>query len=718
MDIYHGKWINIPLEDKGRANYYRKTFELNEVPECAELFFCAAGYYEIFINGTAPDDRVLAPAISLYDRTLPYTVYKIAHLLKKGRNTIVVHLANGWYNIWEKDRFGFDRMAYRDDPKFMTYLECDGRTILKSDDSWKVCPSGITYNSVRHGEFFDANQEPEWIFDADADDSCCKNAQYCFPPGGNIVPEVGHPCRVKEYIEPVNKTVFPFGRLIYDFGVGIAGWCEFTLTAPPGTTIYVEYGEMVKDNGDLDCEYIRNLDRNAFVFQEDRFTVGKSGRLDRVHAHFTWYGFRYIRVRAESPEIKIEKIRACVVRNDFEKIGSYKSSNDVLDALLPMTCRSYESNFVGIPTDCPHREKNGYTGDVQLACSTGLFLYDAKEDYKHYMQCVADTQRVNGHMPFIAPGAWGYYGGGPAWDMVLFVLPYEIYRFTGDSECIEKYYPNMLRYLDFCKQMERDDLVYFGLGDWCPVEYFDMCPSDLTTNGCYYDVLKKAEFFAKMLGKNKDAADFAATAAKVRTAFNEKYYKGDGIYGNDSWTALGCPLYFGLVEESEKDKVLQRLLAKIRANAHKVDFGILGAKYIPHVLAKYGYSGDVIKLFTQTEYPGWGHWVKIGAKNLWETWSGLWSRNHIMYGDVANWCFEHLGGLRFEDGELKLDPKFPLELDNFECSHKVCGRGEIKVAWNRENDGTVKYSVTLTDGLECTFNGRTLSAGSEIFIIR
>ena len=703
MDIYRAKWIQYPVENNGHAHYFRKTFELETIPEQAELYCSAAGIYEVFINGGKVDDRVLAPAPAQYDYRVEYTVYQIGKLLKTGTNVIVFHVGNGFYNYWEYDYSNLQNAPFRDFPKFMAYLKFDGEIGVCSDDSWKVVPSGVVYNCLRHGEFYDANAEIYNIHDAEADETLWKNAVYCNPPGGLIVPEQGHPCRIKQKLDPVNLKVFPFGRLVYDFGVNIAGWCEVTFSAPPGTMIYLEYGEQLTDNGDVSREFIRTLDKSP-VFQEQRFVVGKSGRLENAGTHFTWYGFRYVRVRAEDPAIKIEKIQACVVHNDFASIGKYVSSNEVLNKLLELTKRSFESNFVGIPTDCPHREKNGYTGDAQLACETGLFLYDTAEDYGHYLDCIVGTQRVNGQLACIAPsGIWGYnFGSGPAWDMALFVIPYQIYRFYGDRKYIERYYDNMKLYIDYCRQQERDGgLLYNGLGDWCPVEYFRMTQTVITSTGCYYDMLKKIIFFAELLGKNEDAEFFRTLAERVRTAFRREFLKSDGMIGDDTWTALGCAVYFGFLDDAENSSVVKRLVEKIRGNAHKVDFGILGAKYVPHVLADNGYLDDALKLFTQTEYPGWGNWVKLGATTLWETWSGIWSRNHIMFGDVANWCFEHLGGIKFDAGKVVIAPEIPEALDFFECSHTIPGKGEISVKWHKNSAGKVEYDINWDEKLDC-----------------
>ncbi|MBR6373270.1 MAG: family 78 glycoside hydrolase catalytic domain [Victivallales bacterium] len=704
MDIYTAKWISTrpQAEKQGQAYYYRKVFDLEKLPEAAELYCAAAGFYEVMINGVPVSDRVLATAPTQYDYRVEYTVYPIKELLRIGRNVIVFHIGNGYYNCFEQDHWKLDRAPYRDFPKIMAYLQFDGKIAVRTDDSWKAIPSGVVYNSLRRGEFYDANQDVPDVHNPFTNNTDWKNAVYCNPPGGKIVPEQGHPCVVQQRIEPVGLKVFTFGRRIYDFGVSIAGWCEVTFTAPPGTTIYLEYGEMVNDIGDVTREYINHYGEDSITWQEDRFTVGKSGRLENAHAHFTWYGFRYVRMRAEHPDIKIEKIQACVIFNSFPQLGAYSTSDYVLNKLFELTKRSFESNFVGIPTDCPHREKSGWHGDVNRASETGLFMYDVASDYGHYLDALVGTQRANGQIPAVAPSGAHFYNWGSEPAITLFWVPLQIYNFTGNDEYIRKYYGNMALHLDFCRQkLQPDGFMYDNIGDWCPVEHFRMTEKVHSGTLDYYLVLQLMHYFARHLGKEEDAAFYAEQKQQLKDAYRKAFYKGDGIVGDDTWTTLGFALCTDLFNEEEGRKIAANLVSKVRANQHKVDFGNIGGKVVHHALSRYGYVEDAYKLLTQTEYPGYGHWVKAGATTLWETWSGLWSRNHIMFGDLVAWFFKYLGGINLKKGQLSIRPCFVSGLDDFCCHHTIPGKGTVHVDWKREN-GKVLCHLKLTEGLECS----------------
>lgn len=702
MNIYTAKWINIKTTAQEKAYYYRKVFELDEIPEKAELFCAAGGVYEVMINGKPVSDYVLNTPPTQYDYRVDYMVYPVRDLLKKGKNVIVFHIGNGFYNYFEKDHWKLDQAPFRDFPRFMAYLEFDGVISVKTDDSWKVHASGIIYNSLRNGEFFDANQEPYGLHEPDYNDSKWQNAMFCSPPGGKIVPMQGHPCKVFQKIDPVDLKVFTFGRRIYDFGVNIAGWCEVTFSAPPGTTIYLEYGEMVNDIGDVDREYINHYGADAPVWQEQRFTVDDSGRLENVRTHFTWFGFRYVRLRAEHPEIKIEKIQACVVHNSYPEIGGYSTSDYMLAKLFELTKRSFDSNYVGLPTDCPHREKAGWHGDLNRGSEVGLYLYDIADDYAHYLDALVGTQRTNGQIPAAAPnGAWGYH-----WFctpcVTLYWVPWQVYRFTGRDDLIRRYYDNMASHLDYCRQKLHDDgLNYDSIGDWCPVEHFRMTGKVFIATLGHYLMLSLMVKFTQLLGKPEDEAFFTEQKNTMREAYRKAFYHGGGVVGDDTWTALAYSLITDMFTEEEGKLIAANLVEKVRTNDYKVDYGNIGSKVVHHALSRYGYVEDTYKLLTQPEYPGYGHWVKIGATTLWETWSGLWSRNHIMHGDFLSWFFIYLGGLRPVKGEFLIKPHCVSGLKDFKCYHDIPGKGKISVAWERQKDGRIQCQIGLTGTLKC-----------------
>lgn len=705
---WNGYWINTgkrmtaPAANVGAAPYLRKTFLCETVPMQAKIYLCGLGWHELYVNGRKADDRVLAPVVTQYDKRDSYIEYDVTGLLKPGRNAVAVLLGNGWYNCHTAEVWSFDKAPWRDWPKLLCDIVADGKLLAKSDTSWVTHDSPVTFDALRNGEHYDARLELPGFAEPGFDDSAWAPAVQCNPPGGRIVKEDLEPCRIMREYSPVKETfLFPH-QAVYDFGTNLTGWCEIGIEGEPGSSVTLEYSELIRENGNISQEEIAMFIKKD-GFQKDTFHLKGCGT-EQFRPHFTYHGFRYVRVTLWGPTRlpEIKSIKAQFVHNGFRKAGSFDSSDATLNRLQQLTEQSYLSNFTGIPTDCPHREKNGWTGDAQLACETGLWNYDGKDAYTHFVRLLADTQRPSGQLPGIAPsGGWGYnWGSGPAWDSMLFEGVWQIYLFYGDSEPAREQYDAMARYIEYCRGMSENNLVRFGLGDWCHWNSRNMAPAELTSTGYYYSDTVRLARFAAIFGKEDDANYYNGLAAAIRKSFNEKFYNGDGTYANGVMTALAAALYFDLAEK-DRELTARKLVELVRAGNHKTDFGILGAKYVPRVLADYGYAEDAFQLITQPEFPGWGHWVKLGATSLWEHWNGCSSQNHIMFGDISAWMYQYLGGATpcFETPgfrHFKLKPCFVPQLSHMTMSHET-PHGTLRVSWRRSADG-VQCSIELPDG--------------------
>jgi len=695
-----GFWIRYEADP---APYLRKRFELTAMPENAFLHLCGLGWHELYVNGRKADDRVLAPAVSQFDKHVSYISYDVTSLLKAGKNAITVLLGNGWYNCRTQEVWNFVHAVWLDSPKMLCDLECDGKIVMSSDDSWKVHPSPILFNQLRNGEKYDARLEISGVYDSDFDDSCWRNADYCNPPGGVIVKEEMEPCRICAKIAGTPHE-FLTRELVYDFGVNLTGWCELEAEGPAGAEIVLIYSERILDNGDITRENISMFIKGGDC-QTDRYFLKGNGK-EVWHPRFTYHGFRYCKVCWYVPDVKVNKLTAHFIHNDFVEIGKFESSSKMLNTLQKITRQSYLSNYTGIPTDCPHREKNGWTGDAQLTMETGLWNFDVAKAIAHFEQVLADTQRPNGQLPGIAPASgWGYnWGSGPAWDIYLFEAPARIALFTGNDALFLRYLPQMELYLDYCRSMAHEGgLVAFGLGDWCCYDHAKMTPPELTCSAYYF-------YAAKLISRYKP--EYANTAEAICAAINRKYYKGNGIYANGERTAMACALYFGIAEESERSKVADALVMAIRKSKHKAGFGILGAKYIPRALADYGYADDAFQVITQPEFPGWGWWVNHGATSLHESWNSSSSLNHIMFGDISAWMYQYAAGivpLAATPGfsHFRLAPCFINGLDFVRAEHRS-PFGMIRVSWKRTANG-IEYECEIPKGstADLCVNGKT-----------
>lgn len=698
-----GIWINAgetmrPLVLKSRpAPWFRKEFECGPFHK-AVIRLCGLGFHELYVNGGKADDRVLAPNTTLFDRRVSYIDYDVTALLRPGCNAVAVLLGNGWYNCFNHDNE--ERAPWRDWPKLRCDILLDGVVAVQSDLSWKWHDSALVFDSLRCGEVYDARLEHPGVSQAGFDDSAWYPVGRATPPGGMLNPEDEEPCRVIRSIEAVKLTKFSSERIVYDFGINIAGWCEIEVSGPAGAEITLLHGEQCRANGCVTVDEIGGLVQGA-PFQTDRYIL-KGGGAEFYHPRFSYHGFRYVEA-VLSPDVRLHHIRAQEVRTSFRRTGELATSSETLNRLQEITCRSFEGNFVGFPTDCPHREKNGWTGDAQLACRTGCWNYRTRSAYRHYLRMLTDVQRRCGQLPGFTPTAgWGYnWGNGPAWDSALFEIPYQLWIFFDDTEILRETYEAMRRYIDYCyDQEESDGVLYFGLGDWCHPETSAMQPAELFSTAYYFQDVKRLAKFAEVLGNTADAAAYTELAGRISRNFQTKFRNENASYGNGGESALAAALFFELAGK-DAPQTAALLAGAVRTRKYQANFGILGAKYVPRMLARYGYIDDAFEVVTQPEFPGWGYWLKQGATTLWENWNGRESQNHVMFGDISSWMFETLGGIVPLEGgtgfrHFQLSPQFPEKLEHCRVVYDSI-RGRIISEWHRRGS-EIEYRFSVPEG--------------------
>ena len=697
------KWISCSsAEPEKPAPALFKEFRLDAKPERAVFSVAVAGWCEVYANGEKVGRDVLLPVVCQPDRRVSSLDLDVTPLLKVGDNTLEVLLGNGWQNSFTIDAWGFCNAPWKSCPKIRGDLKCDGRTLFVTDGSWRVYDSPILLNSLRNGEWYDARREGQRINERPA-----TVEQYV--PWGCVSVEDAVPCREGVLFEPKSVGKTPSGRDLYDFGANIAGWCEIEVEGDAGARVLLDYDEAITNKNQLLGEfkvYTKGRGEERPV-QHDEYTL--AGRMggERWHPRFTYHGFRYVAVKVEG-KAQLRSLKARFVHSGFARAGTLATSDRTFAALQSATERSYLSNFVGIPTDCPHREKNGWTGDAQLAMETGLWNFEAKDSYVHFLRMMIDAQRPNGAVPCILPCTpkFGFgWGSGPAWDAALFEIPWKIYRFYGDDKPAREAYTAMKRYLSFIlEKADRDGLYEYGLGDWNSYQRRPSASVRLTDSAYVYQFNRRLAFWAERFGEADYAKERNAAARGIKAAFNRTFYKGDGLYENGHLAALAAPLYFkGLCADGEEAKVAWRLVAAVREKGHRAYFGILGAKWVPRVLAEYGYANDAFRMFVQPEVPGWANWLKSGDGTLRENWDGSGSHNHIMFGDLSAWAYEYAVGIvPVEPGFRKVafKPHFLDGVDSFSATYRT-PYGEIRAGWRRVN-GKPVFEYHVSEGIEVT----------------
>ncbi|MBQ8587874.1 MAG: family 78 glycoside hydrolase catalytic domain, partial [Clostridia bacterium] len=479
----NAKWISHPTA-KDEAVYIRKTFNIENTPHTAKVDICGVGMYELYINGKKADDRMLTPPFTPYNRQVMYDTYEISHLLQNGKNVIGIILASGFYNFTINDMIGFDHSEWRGIPRLICELSCNGESVVVSDTSFKMSLGAIVYNHIYIGEVYDARLEKPWA-EVDFDDSDWVKPIISRPPGGVLEASDNMPIRITDIIDPVDSWQLEDGTRIYDFGKNMSGFVSLSGKGMPGTGVTFKYSEKLDpDTRDLDTS---NISPYIFSdnFQTDTYIFGDKPA-DGWHPRFNYQGFRYVKVINED-NADIE-IKAAFLRADIKPAGFFRCSNDLINKIQDAAYQATISNFHYFPTDCPHREKLGWTGDAQVSAEQALFNLDIKDFYTQWLRMYPAAQRDSGHIPATIPrpGCCSVDGfEGPVWDSAMFVIPWNIYMYTGDTRAIEAVYDACKRYLDYAYTCSDNYIISIGNGDW-PVYGDRFTSKEISVTGYYY----------------------------------------------------------------------------------------------------------------------------------------------------------------------------------------------------------------------------------------
>jgi alpha-L-rhamnosidase len=719
MSNWKGSWIsdNNDIELKP-APYFRKEFSTTKKIKSARAYIAVAGLYELYINGHKIGNHSLDPMYTRFDRRTLYLTHNVTREMIAGKNAIGILLGNGWYNLQSTAVWDFHNAAWRARPTFcldlrITYEDGSVETV-SSDKDWKTELSPLTFNSIYTAEHYDARKEIIGWNLASFDDRLWKETIFRPSPSNNIVSQLMHPVRQVEEVRPVSMRQFNDTTYLFDLGRNISGISKITVEGPAGTTLRLKHSERLYVNGRVDMSNIdihyRPADKSD-PFQTDIFILKGKGE-ETFAPRFNYKGFQYVEVTSTVPVVLTkENLTAYFMHSDVPVAGRINTSNVMLNRLWWATNNSYLSNLFGYPTDCPQREKNGWTGDSHIALETGLYNFDGITVYEKWLADHRDEQQPNGVLPAIIPtSGWGYHwANGPDWTSSLAIIPWNIYLFYGDSKLLADTYDNIKRYVDHITEISPTGLTHWGLGDWIPVK--SQAPVELSST-CYYyaDVLILANA-AQLFHKEEDHKKYSSLALRIKDAFNQKYLnKKLGSYDTGLQTDLSMPLYWGLVPDEFKSKVAANLSKRVESDNFHLDVGLLGQKAILNALSENGYADVAFKIAAQETYPSWGWWIKNGATTLYEHWNiktsnDAISMNHIMFGEIGAWMYKGIGGI-FPDPKspgfknILLKPQFVTGLEHFEAEHSG-PQGLITTSWKRIENG-ISYSVTVPPNSSAT----------------
>ena len=658
---WKARWIGARFGSKTLSPAFTRRFPVRSGLTRSVLHVTGLGFYEARLNGAKVGRKVLDPAPTDYGRRVLYSTFEVGDMLHAGENEIRLSLGHGWYDVRNRpEHWDFDAAPWRSRPRCLAQLEnyyADGsRELVVTDESWDQVDGDVSYDNIREGEAIGPCRKG---VDADysGDIPAGTKAQLVPPPKGAVLEAETMPgAEVADVVAPQTVRALPDGRISVTFPETVTGWARLTVRGQPaGTEIAVRYDENPPDRKRLiDIFFTPGPMRteagcSASVMQCDRFfTSGKP--IETFEPRFVWHGFRYLVIEGLKTPPAAEDIRAVSVHSAIPETGSFACSDETLTRLVGLALNSYRLNYTtGFPTDCPHREKLGWTGDAWVASELGLRYFDNVSGYEKWFRDVLDTQRETGEICCIAPtSGWGYQGQwvtGPVFDAVLGMLPWNLWTYGADRKALDMAYEPLKRYLAFeQKYFEVEpDLVANGLGDWKTCSTNEA--SEEYVISCLYMRLRElAGEMADARGQPKEAAAFRSAAARTRTALRAKYSRGGGAFDNGGQCAQAMAIMFGLFGDGELAAAGERLVAACEATGWHIDFGLMGSKYVYRALARIGRHDVAYRLLTNPTPPSMTKWLN-GNGCLWEDFGDGLSKCHVMMGDFAAWCQEEIAGI-------------------------------------------------------------------------
>lgn len=670
--VFQGKSSPLPL--------LRDVFHARDDVKSARIYASAHGLYELSLNGTKVGNEFLAPGWTDYNQRIQCQTYDITALVKKGPNAIGAALADGWYRgkvgINWSHVYG-DRLAFVAKIK-LTYT--DGSTEwFGTDGGWRAGTGPFVRGDLQDGESYDATrEEPGWS--TPGFDAAGWKPVEILPDGfEKLSPQPDEPVRVTEVLTARERTMPAPGIAVYDLGQNMVGVARVKMTGKKGQTIRIRYAEELYRKGPRKGELYTDNFRSAKV--SDTYTFARDETVT-YQPTFTQHGFRYVEISGLETPPETNAVQGIVLGSDVPDTGDLRLSNPMLDQLVRNIRWGERGNFLSIPTDTPARdERLGWTGDISLFAPTASRYKDTRAFLLKWMNDVRDSQRPDGNIPAVIPQPRHEFNEtGVGWSDVFITVPYAVWRATGDTSIVRQNWEAMRRFYRFVhdsatrngKLLEEGRSSWFS-GDWLNLENAKRLEEHRVIGTAYFaeDTRMMAEM-AAALGETGQAAEWSALVPKIREAFVAAYRKPDGSIYTGTQTVYAMSLGMGLITDpAQRKQTAAKFIEKLAADNYHLRTGFLGTPWLLPALTSIGRNDLAMRLLLNEDYPSWGFEIRMGATTMWERWNTIradgefglvWmnSFNHYAYGAVADWMFQHLGGLQILEPGYKKSRIAPL----------------------------------------------------------
>lgn len=722
---WKAKWItgNYKVNKKKRypVDCFRKRFVVQNPLKKARLYATACGVYEACLNGTKCGDFCLAPGITDYNRRIQYQTIDITEQIRQGDNQLTVMLADGWYR-GSTGAWGLTNQ-YGTETKFLGQLEItyeDGsKEFIASDETWDWSNDGpVRFADNKDGEIIEASRVPNYQEKAKI-------------TSHNVIPTASNNVNMKEceHFSAIIHTA-PSGKKILDFGQNFAGYISFDIQANEGDKIILRFGELLDELGELTQKNIQCSSKHKTTPLQQIIYTCKEGR-NEYKTRFAIFGFQYVEVDT-TVDIKAEDFVGIAVYSAFEQTGWFDSSNTLLNQLVDATLWSTKSNSGDIPTDCPTRERHGWTGDAQIFFQTASYLFDYAAFSKKYLRDVYDWQQKSGRLPQIAPaGGVDFFmrvmNGSVGWSDVGVIMPYRFWKLFGDKAILEEYYDRMKSYAHFMQRrcgkwggpyakplhLKGEAKRYAvnrgqSYGEWaepadvCQFQWYDFASPHPEVSTAYtVYVMKLMEEIATELGHTEDLENYREYKEGCIKAYQALVQTKSFSLDTDRQAQLVRPLAFGLLNEEQTDFARKRLIKAMENYGWRLGTGFLSTPLILDVLADIDLEA-AYRLLENEEIPGWLSMPKAGATTIWEAWEGpnsksggIGSLNHYSKGAVCQWLFETMCGIHVVgQNEFTITPKPGGSFTHAKAEYNSV-YGRVVSGWKRQEDGRYQFDIEV-----------------------
>ena len=716
ISLWSAKWItsidNEKLGVNGPSNYFRKEFTVTKKLSSARVYITSLGLYELYLNGKKVGNDLFTPGWTSYKKRLQYQTYDIIDLLKE-KNAVGALLGDGWYRGrlgWIKGNKPYGTQLALLVQIQLNYSDGTSQTII-SDKDWKIGQSPVLSSSIYDGENYDANLEKkDWCL-AGYDDKSWTNAITIEHSKSIIVAPQGVPVRAIQEITPLKIITTPKGETVWDLGQNMVGWVRLKVKGTKGQKATIKFAETLDKQGNFYTENLRSaISTDVYIL--------KGGDEETYEPHFTFHGFRYVKVEGLTAKPEIENITGIVIHSDMKPTGTFTCSDSMINKLQKNIQWGQKGNFLDIPTDCPQRdERLGWTGDAQVFAATAAYNFDVSAFYTKWLGDMAADQLPDGQIPFLIPNVVNGNSSSTAWADAAIIIPWNIYKTYGDKRILEVQYNSMKGWVDYMNKRAGDNYLWKGdthFGDWLDFasnktgDNKGVTDKDLIANAYFYHSTDLVSKMAGIIGKNADSDKYAELAKKIKIAFNNEFVTANGRLVSQTQTAYGLALSFGLLPENLVETVATQLANDVN-NSKQLTTGFVGTPTICNSLSASNHDDLAFMLVNRKKYPSWLYPITMGATTIWERWDGqkpdstfqsseMNSFNHYSYGAIGEWLYSRVAGLNIDIKNpgykhIIFSPHTGGGLTNANAEY-LSMYGLIKSGW-KLNENTFTYSISV-----------------------